>query len=103
MLRWRCHTENLKNASKLVGTAVGVSAAAYAVTKLQETREAAAAIDLYNELVKKGDPGSLTREEVDEIEQKYNVDLAKTLVSEMKSMYDQYLEATIPPGDTPLT
>eukprot|EP00803_Ostreobium_quekettii_P003715 evm.model.scf_1083.2 EVM.evm.TU.scf_1083.2 scf_1083:24388-36797(-) len=95
--------ENMKTAGKALGVAAGIGGAALAVTKLKESREESASIDLHNELVKKGDVSLLTRAEVEDIEQKYGIDLATTMVSEMKMLYDQFLESMIPPGDEPMT
>ncbi|GMH36433.1 hypothetical protein BSKO_04301 [Bryopsis sp. KO-2023] len=89
---------DVRNVGRAVGTAVGVGSAAFAVSKMGEARQGGAGVDLYNTLVAKDDPGTLQRYEVEEIEKKYGVNMSEKLVSELKMVYDQYLDSMIPRG-----
>lgn len=87
-----------RTVSRAIGTAVGVGTAAFAVLKMEESRQDGAAVDLHNSLVAKDDPGTLTRSEVEEIEEKYGVKMPEKLATELKLIYDQYLSSMVPSG-----
>lgn len=71
------------------------------MVKASEMRESAAAIDIYNLIANKDEASQLTRNDVEKIEMKYGSSISKNTlyVSELKSLYDRYLESMIPMGD----
>lgn len=89
---------DVRNVGRAVGAAVGVGTAAFAVSKMGEARQGGAGVDLHNTLVSKDNPGTLQRHEVEAIEKKYGVNMAEKLASELKMVYDQYLDSMIPRG-----
>lgn len=85
------------------GALAGAAGAAYATLQLKTMREGAAAVQLYNLIVSKGDPRLLTRDDVAALEAQVGVALGTALADEVKPIYGAFVEAIIPVGDEPLT
>lgn len=85
------------------GGLLGAALGAVLVKQLQEKRCQAAALMLHNLLVSKADPATLTRQEVEEINSRFGVDLAAKQTADVARVYGIYLESIIPKGETPLT
>lgn len=79
------------------------ASATVAATKGKERRGQAASIALYNDLMQRSDPGSITLPEVQQIGQKYGVEFNKTAVGDLQQIYNEFLTALIPTDDTSLT
>ena len=60
---------------------------------LQEQRGEAAGVKLHNELVRRGGPNNVTREDIDALAQRYGIS--------RQQAYGLYLEALIPQGGIP--
>eukprot|EP00891_Asterochloris_glomerata_P003309 jgi/Astpho2/3309/fgenesh1_pg.00054_%23_10_t len=71
--------------------------------KLQEERGQAAGVELHNELVRRGGPGNVTKEDIDALAQRFGISFSEKQLPELQQAYGLYLEALIPQGDTPLS
>lgn len=87
----------------MAGAIAGAVGAVFATMQLKTRRESAAASDLYNLVVSKGDPRLLTRDDVAALEAKYGINIGKDLADAVKPVYAAFVEAVVPVGDAPLT
>ena len=71
--------------------------------KLQEERGQAAGVELHNELVRRGGPGNVTKEDIDALAQRFGINFSEKQLPELQQAYGLYLEALIPQGDAPLS
>lgn len=69
----------------------------------REKRSQAASVALYNDLMQRDDPGSISTEEVKAIGSRYGVDFSQTQVGDLQQIYSEFLAALIPTDETPLT
>ena len=94
---------NYRQIGKGAGAVVLGASATVAATKGKERRGQAASIALYNDLMQRSDPGSITLPEVQQIGQKYGVEFNKTAVGDLQQIYNEFLTALIPTDETSLT
>ncbi len=79
------------------------AAASVAVVRGREKRSQAASVALYNDLMQREDPGSISVTEVKAIGSKFGVDFTQTQVGDLQQIYSEFLAALIPTDETPLT
>ncbi len=96
------HLVNARMIASAAGALAGAAGAAYAALQLKTMREGAAAVQLYNLIVSKGDPRLLTRDDVAGLEAQFGIVLGTQLADEVKPIYGAFVEAIIPTGDDPL-
>ncbi len=94
---------NYRQIGKGAGAAVAGAAASVAVVRGREKRSQAASVALYNDLMQREDPGSISVTEVKAIGSKYGVDFTQTQVGDLQQIYSEFLAALIPTDETPLT
>jgi len=82
---------------------VAGAAASVAVVRGREKRSQAASVALYNDLMQREDPGSISVTEVKAIGSKFGVDFTQTQVGDLQQIYSEFLAALIPTEETPLT
>ena len=83
-------------AARILGAVVGAGAAVFGAKQLKEKRESAAVLALYQTLARHPDLTSLTAEEVKAIGNKFDVNIATTAATEVKSVYATFVENEIP-------
>lgn len=88
---------------KGAGAAVAGAVATVAASQGREKRSQAASVALYNDLMQRDDPGSISTEEVKAIGSRYGVDFSQTQVGDLQQIYSEFLAALIPTDETPLT
>ena len=88
---------------KGAGAAFAGAAATVAASQGREQRSQAASVALYNHLMQRDDPGSISTEEVKAIGSRYGVDFSQTQVGDLQQIYSEFLAALIPTDETPLT
>lgn len=88
---------------KGAGAAIAGAAATVAASQGREKRSQAASVALYNDLMQRDDPGSISTEEVKAIGGRYGVDFSQTQVGDLQQIYSEFLSALIPTDETPLT
>ena len=88
---------------KAAGAAVAGAAATVAAVQGRERRSQAASIALYNDLMEREDPTSISIAEVKAIGSKYGVDFSQTGISDIQQIYGEFLDAIIPSDEAPLT
>ena len=94
---------NYRQIGKAAGAVVAGAATSVAVVKGREKRSQAASVALYNDLMQREDPGSISVTEVKAIGSKYGVDFSQTQVGDLQQIYSEFLAALIPTDETPLT
>jgi len=94
---------NYHQIGKGAGAAVAGAAASVVIVKGREKRSQAASVALYNDLMQREDPGSISVTEVKTIGSRYGVDFSQTQVGDLQQIYSEFLAALIPTDETPLT
>lgn len=97
------HADRYSNLGKAAGAAVAGAAATAAVSQGRDRRSQAASVALYNDLMAREDPGSISVEEVKAIGGKYGVDFSQSQIGDLQQIYSEFLVALIPTDETPLT
>ena len=97
------YAANYRQVGRGAGAVVFGATATVAAAKGREKRGQAASVALYNDLMGRGNPGSITLTEVQQIGAKYGVDFNKTAVGDLQQIYLEFLTALIPTDNTPLT
>lgn len=88
---------------KGAGAAFAGAAATVAASQGREKRSQAASVALYNDLMQRDDPGSISTEEVKAIGSRYGVDFSQSQIGDLQQIYSEFLMALIPTDETPLT
>ena len=88
---------------KGAGAAIAGAAVTVAASQGREKRSQAASVALYNDLMQRDNPGSISTEEVKAIGSRYGVDFSQTQVGDLQQIYSEFLAALIPTDETPLT
>ena len=88
---------------KGAGAAFAGAAATVVVSRGRETRSQAASIALYNDLMQRDDPGSISTDEVKAIGSRYGVDFSQSQVGDLQQIYSEFLMALIPTDEASLT
>ena len=87
---------------KGAGAAFAGAAATVVASRGRETRSQAASIALYNDLMQRDDPGSISTEEVKAIGSRYGVDFSQSQVGDLQQIYSEFLMALIPTDEASL-
>jgi len=90
-----------QTAGKVTLGAVAAGGAAFGVMQVDKERKGGCAVELNNKLLNR-DPSTLSRAEVDAINDEYGVDMSVEFTQDLKNMYDFYLTNVMGQGDVPL-
>ncbi len=89
----------MRSAGRLAGAAIGAAASAAVVGKLQGRRVEAGGVLLYNEVAGRGDPTTLTREEVQAIGDRWALGLACSSCCKQRILSMHACGAGVPSGE----